>query len=77
MIKVSLTEFNKNKAHYILMIKEDSVLVTRYGKPYRLYSIANNENCKRVGVAKEEMNGFDISLEELNSIPIEDFYGGK
>ena len=77
MIKVSLTEFNKNRTHYILMIKEDSVLVTRYGKPYRLYSLAKNENHKRVGVAKKEMEGFDISLEELNSIPIEDFYGGK
>ena len=77
MIKVSLTEFNKNKDTYISMIDKDSVLVTRYGQTYRLYSLATNEETKRLGAAKEEMKGFDISLEELNSIPVDDFYGDK
>ena len=77
MIKVSLTEFNKNKDTYISIIDKDSVLVTRYGKPYRLYSLTTNEETKRLGAAKEEMKGFDISLEELNSIPVDDFYGDK
>lgn len=30
-------------------------------------------NSKRVGAAKEEMKGFDISLEEFNGIPSLDF----
>ena len=75
MIKVSLTEFKKNEAAYISIIDKESVLVTRYGKPYRLYCLAIEKNNKRIGAAKEEMEEFDISLEELNSIPVNEFYG--
>ena len=32
---------------------------------------------KRIGAAKEEMKGFNITLEELNAIPIDDFDGEK
>ena len=31
------------------------------------------KNSKRIGAVKKEMEGFDISVEELNSIEIEDF----
>ena len=31
------------------------------------------KNSKRVGIAKEEMQGFDISLEEFNSIDVSNF----
>lgn len=31
------------------------------------------KNSKRVGIAKKEMQGFDISLEEFNSISVSDF----
>ena len=34
---------------------------------------SNSNNSKRVGVAKNEMRGKSVSLEELNSIPIDEF----
>ena len=33
----------------------------------------NDKKSKRIGAAKKEMDGFDLSLEDLNSIPIDDF----
>ena len=33
----------------------------------------NNKKSKRIGVAKKEMEGFDVSLEEFNNIEIPDF----
>ena len=36
-------------------------------------STMNNKKSKRIGAAKKEMEGFDISLEEFNNIEIPDF----
>ena len=44
--------------------QEDVVFVTRNGIPVVQMTLINN----RIGVAKKEMEGFDISLEEFNSI---------
>ncbi len=33
----------------------------------------SKKESKRVGIAKEEMQDFDISLEEFNSVPVPDF----
>ena len=33
----------------------------------------SKKKSKRVGIAKEEMQDFDISLEEFNSVPVPDF----
>lgn len=33
----------------------------------------NDKKSKRIGAAKKEMDGFDLSLEDFNSIPIDDF----
>ena len=76
MIKITVTEFRKNVDYYLELSQKEDVLITKYGEAYRLLS-SNNKHNLRVGAAKKEMEGFDISLEELNSIPIEDFYGGK
>ena len=37
------------------------------------FSEEYKKNSNRVGVAKREMNGFELSLEEFNSIPVEKF----
>ena len=76
MIKITVTEFRKNVDYYLELSQKEDVLITKYGEAYRLLS-SNNKHNLRVGASKKEMEGFDISLEELNSIPIEDFYGGK
>ena len=76
MIKITVTEFRKNVDYYLELSQKEDVLITKYGEAYCLLS-SNNKHNLRVGAAKKEMEGFDISLEELNSIPIEDFYGGK
>ena len=56
--------------------KEDVIFISKNGKPIVQMTLINKKNTNRVGAAKKEMEGFDISLEEFNSIPIDDFYGG-
>ena len=53
--------------------KEDIVIVSKNGKPAVQITLVNQKNSKRIGIAKKEMNGFDVSLEEFDSIPILDF----
>ena len=57
----------------ILNGKEKSVIVTKNGIPVVQISpiVCNVSN--RIGIAKKEMNGFDISLEEFNAISTDDF----
>ena len=56
--------------------KEEVIFISKNGKPIVQMTLINKKNTNRVGAAKKEMEGFDISLEEFNSIPIDDFYGG-
>ena len=55
--------------------KEETIIISKHGKPVVQMTLINKKNTKRVGVAKKEMSGFDLSLDEFNSIPINDFYG--
>lgn len=57
----------------ILDGKEDVVIVSKNGKPAVQITIATKKNSKRIGIAKKEMEGFDISLEKFNEIPVLDF----
>ena len=52
---------------------EEIVIVTKNGKPVVQISLIEKKNSKRIGIAKKEMENFDISLEEFNSIPTMDF----
>ena len=54
----------------ILEGKEDIVVVSKNGKPAVQITIASKKNNKRIGIAKKEMAGFDISLEQFNSISV-------
>ena len=56
--------------------KEEVIFISKNGKPIVQMTLINKKNTNRVGAAKKDMEGFDISLEEFNSIPIDDFYGG-
>ena len=51
--------------------KEDVVYISKDGKMVAQLALINQGTSKRVGVAKEEMKDFDISLEEFNNIPID------
>lgn len=53
--------------------KEEMVIVSKNGKPIIQISLINQQNKKRIGAAKKEMEGFDMSLEDFNSIPTLDF----
>ena len=53
--------------------KEDMIIVSKNGKPAVQITLVSKKNSKRIGIAKKEMDGFDISLEDFNSIPTLDF----
>ena len=53
--------------------KEDCVIIKKNGKPVVQMTLICKKSSKRVGIAKKEMDGFDISLEEFDSIPTLDF----
>lgn len=53
--------------------KEESITVSKKGTPVAQLVPIFKKNSKRIGSAKKEMEGFDISMEEFDAIPIEDF----
>ena len=55
--------------------KEDVIYISKNGKPLVQLTLIKNKRSKRLGVAKKEMKGFNLSLEEFNSISVGDFYG--
>ena len=67
------------KTHFSKLIqdiieqKEESIVITKNGKPVAQLISINKKNSKRVGAAKKELEDFDLSLEDFNSIPIDDF----
>ena len=55
--------------------KEDVIYISKNGKPIVQLTLIKNKRTKRLGVAKKEMAGFNMSQEEFDNIPIDDFYG--
>ena len=55
--------------------KEDIIYISKNGKPVVQLTLIKSKKSKRLGVAKKEMKGFDLSLEDFNNIPVNDFYG--
>ena len=55
--------------------KEDIIYISKNGKPIVQLTLIKNKKTKRLGAAKKEMKGFDLSLEDFNSIPVDNFYG--
>lgn len=53
--------------------KEESIIVSKKGTPIAQILPISTKNSKRIGAARKEMAGFDISMEEFDAIPIEDF----
>lgn len=53
--------------------KEETIIISKNGKPIVEMSLINKKNSKRIGIAKKAMDGYDLSLEDFNSIPVLDF----
>jgi len=53
---------------------EDVVFIAENGKPIAKLTLVKKAQNKRLGVAKKEMENFDLSLEEFNNITTEEFY---
>ena len=75
-MKISIYEA---KTHFSKIIqdlvdgKEEIIIVSKRGEPVVQMTLVAKKNSKRVGVAKKDMEGFEISLEEFNSISTLDF----
>lgn len=71
------------KAHFSNIIqslvdgKEEIVYISKNGKPVAQITLIGKKNSKRLGAAKKELKDFELSLEDFNNIPIDDFYGGE
>ena len=55
--------------------KEEVIYISKNGKPIVQLTLIKNKKSKRVGAARSEMKGFDLSLEDFNNIPIDNFFG--
>lgn len=69
-MKQDIKEIELNLEKYIELLvngEEKEIVVTKNNQS--LLKMTPYKNSKRVGSAKKEMNGFDISLEQFNSIP--------
>ena len=53
--------------------KEESITVSKNGKPVIQLIPISKKNSKRIGSAKKEMENFDLDLDEFNSISIGEF----
>ena len=73
------TNISNAKSHLSELIqllidgKEEVIIISKHGKPVVQMTLIDKKNNKRVGAAKKEMKDFNLSLEDLNSIPIDDF----
>lgn len=75
-MELSIYETKTNFSKLVQLLidgKEDSIVVSKNGVPVIQMVPLTKKNSKRVGIAKKEMNGFDLSLEDFNNIEIGDF----
>ena len=53
--------------------KEETIIISKNGKPVVQMTLIAKKDSKRIGAAKKEMEGFSMSLEDFNSIVVDDF----
>ena len=74
MKTITITDFRRRQGYYLNLSRFEDIHVTKHGKVICVISNPNKRS-NRVGSAKKELEGVDTSLETLNSIPIDNFYG--
>ena len=57
--------------------QEDEIIIAKNGKALVSMKLINKTTSKRLGIAKKEMQGRSITLEELNSIDVSDLFYGE
>ena len=75
-MELSIYETKANFSKLVQLLidgKEDSITVSKNGKPVIQLVPICKKNSKRIGAAKKEMEGFELDLEEFNSIDVGDF----
>lgn len=75
-MELSINEIKKNFSKVIQLLiegKENTIIVTKNGTPVAEFKPINNSRFKRIGAAKKEMAGFDLSLEDFDSINVKEF----
>ena len=76
-MEVNMYEAKTNFSKLIQALEdkvEDEIIIARNGKPVAKISLINKNISKRIGVAKNEMKGRSITLEQLNSIDVNDLF---
>lgn len=64
-----------NLIQQLIEEKEDVIYISKNGKPVVQLTLIRSKKSKRLGAAKKEMKDFDLSLDEFNAIPVDEFYG--
>ena len=75
-MEISLYKAKSNFSKIVQLLidgKEETIIVSMNGKPVVQITLIAKKNSKRLGAAKKEMEGFDLDLDEFNSIPTLDF----
>ena len=75
-MKVSICNAKAHLSNLIQQLideKEEIIYISKNGKPIAQLTLIRDKKSKRVGVAKKEMKGFDLSLEEFDNITVDHF----
>ena len=73
------TNINNLEAHllkyleYLVEGKEEEIIITTTSGPFAKITLIDPPISKRIGAAKEEMEDFDISLEDFNNLKLDSF----
>ena len=75
-MEVNIYETKTNFSKLVQLLidgKEESIVVSKNGVPVIQMVPLTKKNSKRIGIAKKQMVGFDLTVEDFDSIPIGDF----
>ena len=75
-MELDIKELKQHFYDYLELLidgKEESIIVLNDGIPLVKLIPFSKRNTKRVGIIKDEQEISNLSLEDLNSIPINDF----
>ena len=75
-MNIDIKELGQHFLDYLELLidgKEESIIVLNDGIPVVKLLPFSRRNTKRIGIIKDEQEISNLSLEDLNSIPINDF----
>ena len=75
-MEYSIYEAKTNFSKIIQLLmdgSEDYIIISKNGKPVVQLVPFSKKNTNRVGIVKKEIGSFNLSLDEFNSIPVDDF----